>query len=243
MSKDIGIQLYSVRDTMKTDFEGTLKRISELGYKSVEFAGFFDRTAEEVKQLLNKYNLELSGTHSSFDDLVENYEQTVAYHKALGNKYYVISSCNLWSQEALDRFVELVNPLCRRLAEDGITLGFHNHYREFEVLENGEMAYEQLIYRTDLKFEVDTYWAFVGMKNPIGLLERLGDRVILVHIKDGFADKRCKPLGLGETPVKEIVQWVQNAKIPMVVESETHNPSGLEEAKICIEYLNSILSD
>jgi len=236
----IGIQLYSVRDGMEKDFEGTLKKISELGYTSVEFAGFFGRTAEQVNEILNKYNLKVSGTHSSFDDLVNKYEETVAYHKAIGNKYYIIPGYDLWSQEKLDKFVSEVNPICEKLAKDGITLAFHNHYKEFEVLENGEMVYEQLIYRTNLKLEVDTYWAFIGMKNPIGLLERLGDRVIFAHIKDGDVNKNGKPLGLGEAPVKDVVAYVKSKVIPMVVESETCNPSGLEEAEICINYLNSL---
>ena len=241
MSKTpIGIQLYSVRDSMAEDFEGTLKKISELGYSSVEFAGFFGHTAEQVNEILAKYNLTVSGTHSGFDDLVNNYDETVAYHKAIGNKYYIIPGYDLWSQEKLDKFVEQVNPICEKLAKDGITLAFHNHYKEFEVLENGEMVYEQLIYRTNLKLEVDTYWAFVGMKNPIGLLERLGDRVIFAHIKDGDVNKNGKPLGMGEAPVKDVVAYVKSKGVPMVVESETCNPTGLAEAEICINYLKSL---
>lgn len=237
---DIGIQLYSVRDSMENDFEGTLKKLSELGYTSVEFAGFYGKTADEVNALLQKYNLKLSGTHSSFDDLVNNYEETVAFHKAIGNKHYIIPGYDLWSQEKLDKFVAEVNPICERLAKDGITLGFHNHHKEFEVLENGEVVYEQLIYRTNLKLEIDTYWAFVGMKNPIGLLDRLADRVHFVHIKDGSADGNGEPLGLGEAPVKDIVAKAKEMGIPMVVESETCNPSGLKEAEICINYLKTL---
>lgn len=238
---DIGIQLYSVRDSMEGDFEGTLKKLSELGYTSVEFAGFYGRTAEQVNKLLDRYNLKLSGTHSSFDDLVNNYEETVAFHKAIGNKYYIIPGYDLWSQEKLDKFVEQVNPICERLAKDGITLGFHNHNKEFEVLEDGAVVYEQLIYRTELKLEVDTFWAFVGMKNsPVALLERLGDRVNFVHIKDGLINGEGKPLGMGEAPVADIVAKAKEMGIPMVVESETCNPTGLAEAEICIEYLKTI---
>ncbi len=236
----IGIQLYSVRDGMKEDFEGTLKKISELGYDSVEFAGFFGRTADEVNSLLKKYNLTLLGTHSPFDDLVNNYEGTVAFHKAIGNKYYIIPCHDLSSQEKLDEFVELVNPISEKLEKDGITLCYHNHAHEFNMLENGEVIYEQLLYRTNLKMEVDTYWAFVGMQNPVGLLKRLGDRVIFAHIKDGSADGNGTPLGLGEAPVAEVVAYIKEQGIPMVVESETCNPTGLKEAEICIDYLNTL---
>lgn len=243
MKTPVGIQLYSVRDSMGNDFEGTLRKISELGYSSVEFAGFYDHSAEQVNEILDKYNLKLSGTHSSFDDLVNNYDATVSFHKAIGNKYYIIPSYDLFSQEKLDRFVELVNPMCKKLADDGITLAFHNHHREFSVLENGEMVYEQLIYRTNLKFEVDVCWALVGMKNPIGLLKRLGDRVIFTHIKDVKNNNGTwdgKPLGLGSVPIPEIAEYVKSRNIPMVVESETCNPTGLSEAEICINYLRSL---
>ncbi len=237
---EIGIQLYSVRDSMEKDFEGTLKKVSELGYTSVEFAGFFGKTADEVNELLAKYKLKLSGTHSSLDDLVNNYDETVAFHKAIGNKNYIIPWYDFSSQKRIDEFVEKANALCTRLAEDGITLGFHNHHKEFEMLKNGEVVYEQLIYRTNLMLEIDTYWAFVGMKNPLGLLDRLKNRVNFVHIKDGLKDGNGKPLGLGEAPVKDIVAKAKALGIPMVVESETCNPSGLKEAEICINYLKSI---
>ena len=242
MSKTpIGIQLFSVRDGMEKDFEGTLAKVSELGYNSVETAGFYGHSADEVNALLKKYNLELSGTHSSFDDLVNNYDETVAFHKAIGNKYYIIPGYDLSSQDKLDRFVELVNPISDKLAKEGITLCYHNHEHEFIARENGEVVYEQLLYRTNLKMEVDTYWAFVGMKNPLGLLKRLGNRVIFVHIKDGSAEGNGTPLGLGAAPVKDVVDYVKQQGIPMVVESETCKPSGLDEAEICINYLNSIL--
>ncbi len=236
----IGIQLYSVRDGMEKDFEGTLAKISELGYESVEFAGFFNHTADEVNTLLKKYNLRLSGTHSSFDDLLNNYDETVAYHKAIGNKYYIIPGYDLSSQEKLDRFIEQVNQISEKLANEGITLCYHNHAHEFNMLESGEVIYEQLLYRTNLKLEVDTYWAYVGMKNPIGLLKRLDDRVIFAHIKDGSADGNGTPLGLGEAPVKDVVDYVKSKGIPMVVESETCKPSGIDEAEICFKYLNSL---
>lgn len=236
----IGIQLYSVRDGMEKDFEGTLKKVSELGYKSVEFAGFFGRTAEEVKALLHKYGLLVWGAHIPFSDLLEKYDETVEFHKAIGNKNLIIPVHNLWSQEKLDLFVSQVESITEKLSLDGMTLAFHNHDREFELLSDGAVPFEQLIYRTDIKFEIDVFWAFIGMKDPIALIERLGERVILIHIKDGNLDKTDKPLGLGEIPVAEIMAYAEKKSIPMIVESETCNPSGLAEAEICMNYIKSL---
>lgn len=84
------------------------------------------------------------------------------------------------------------------------------------------------------------FWAFIGMKNPIALIERLWERVILTHIKDGNLDKTDKPLGLGEIPIAEIMAYAEKKGIPMIVESETCNPPGLAEAEICIDYIKSL---
>jgi len=241
MTTPVGLQLYSVRDSMQTDLEGTLQKVRELGYTAVEFAGFFHRTPGQVNALLEQYGLCLWGTHSSFDDLTDRFEETVAYHKSIGNRYYIIPAYDLSSQEKLDRFISLANPLCQKLAAEGITLAYHNHDWEFRELPDGTTAFEQLVDRTGLKFEVDTYWAFVGMKDPIGLMEKLGDRLIMAHIKDGTVNKEDKPLGMGETPVAQIVAYAKAKGIPMVVESETCNPSGLAEAEICIRYLQPLL--
>ncbi|MBQ3085419.1 MAG: sugar phosphate isomerase/epimerase [Clostridia bacterium] len=237
---EYGLQLYSVRDLTEQSLEEAIAKVAALGYKKMEFAGFFGHTAEEVNAMLKKYDVELSGTHSAFDDLVNNYEETVAYHKAIGNKHYIIPGYNLKTQERLDTFIAQVNEILPKLAAEGIALSFHNHHREFLPNEDGAQIFDQLYYRTDLKFEVDTYWAFVGMKQPINLLNRVKDRLLFVHVKDGSADGKGTPLGMGEAPVADVWAWAKENNVPMVVESETCKPDGITEAKICIEYLHSL---
>ncbi len=237
---EYGLQLYSIRDLGSVGFEDTLKCASELGYAFVETAGFGGKTAEEVKALLEKYNLKLSSTHSGYPDLVNNYEETLAFHKTIGNKNYIIPGHKMNCQADIDDFVEKINPLCDKMAAEGITLGYHNHHWEFIPNADGSVVYEQLLYRTKLKLEVDTYWAFVGMKNPVELLERVGERLHFIHIKDGSAAGGGKPLGMGEAPVSDVYNWAKEHNIPMVVESETCTPSGPAEAEICINYLRSL---
>lgn len=235
-----GIQLYSVRDLSEKNLEEAVAEVARLGYSSVEFAGFFGRTADQVKAMLADNGLVVSGTHSGFGDLVDNYAETVAFHKAIGNSLYIIPGIDLSSQEKLDAFVEKVNPLSKKLAAEGITLAYHNHAHEFIPNSDGSQIYDQLLYRTDLKLEVDTYWAFVGMKNPISLLNRVRERLVCLHIKDGSPDGHGTPLGMGAAPVADVYRYAMEEKLPLVVESETCNPSGLAEAEICIRYLRSL---
>ena len=237
---EYGLQLYSVRDSAEKSLEETVKRVAELGYSSVEFAGFFGRTPEQIRNMLDENGIKISGTHSPFEDLVNNFDETVAFHKAIGNKTYIVPGIDLSSQEKIDYFVKTVDPIVKKLNEHGINFAYHNHNREFLPNSDGSVPYEQLLYRTDISFEVDTYWAFVGMKNPLELLKRMEGRISFVHIKDGTADGHGFPLGMGEAPVKEVWKAVWDLNIPMVVESETCKPDGLTEAEICIKYLKEL---
>lgn len=237
---EYGIQMYSVRDLTQVDMDAALRKVSELGYKYVEFAGFFGIPAEEIKAMLDKYGLRVSGTHTGWQEIAEHFEETVAYHKAIGNKNIIIPGADLTTQEKLDNFIAMINEFQPKLAAEGISLGYHNHHHEFIANVDGSMIEDQLIYRTNVNLEIDTYWAFVGMKHPLELLDRLGDRVKVIHIKDGSADGKGTPLGMGEAPVAAVYAKAVEMGLPMVVESETCKPDGITEAKICIEYLKSL---
>lgn len=237
---EYGIQMYSVRDITGENLEGALRQVAELGYKYVEFAGFFGHTAEDVKAMLDKYGLVCSGTHTGWKEVAENFEETVKFHKTIGNKNIIVPGCDLSTQEKIDEFVAMANEFQPKLAAEGINFGYHNHAHEFRPNEDGSMIHDQLVYRTNLDLEIDTYWAYVGMQNPVKLMERLKDRLKVIHIKDGSADGKGTPLGMGTAPVADVYAKAVEMGLPMVVESETLKPDGITEAKICIEYLKSL---
>ena len=237
---DYGIQMYSVRDITAADLEGALRQVAELGYKYVEFAGFFGHSAQEVKGWLDKYGLKVSGTHTGLRELDEDFEGTVAYHKAIGNKNIIIPGHDLGDQKKLDEFIEKVNRYQPMLAEHGISLGYHNHSHEFIANPDGSQIEDQLIYRTNMDIEIDTYWFYNATKlSAVNMMERIKGRLKVIHIKDGTADGEGTPLGMGDAPVREVYEKAKEMGVLMVVESETLTPDGMTEAKICIEYLKA----
>ena len=236
---EYGIQLYSVRDLTEKNLDDALRQVSALGYRFVEFAGFFGHSAEDVRAMLEKCNLTVSGTHTGWQEIAERFEETVAYHKAIGNRNIIIPGADLSDQAKLDAFVEMVNTFQPRLADEGIRLGYHNHSHEFKPNADGSMIHDQLVYRTKIDIEIDTFWAFAAGVDPLKLMERLKDRLRVIHIKDGFRDGRGMPLGRGEAPVADVYRKALEMGVPMVVESETLAPSGMDEARVCIEYLKA----
>ena len=237
---EYGIQMYSVRDLAGQDLFEALETVAALGYKKVEFAGFFGKSAEEVKQKTEELGLTVSGTHSGFADLLNDFEGTVKYHQALGNTEYIIPSADLSTKEKLDQFIEDVNRVQPELLKAGIHLSYHNHAHEFQPLEDGTVIYDELVNRTALGLEIDTYWAFVGGREPVKMMEDLKDRLRFIHIKDGLKDGKGKPLGLGEAPVEAVWKKAKELGVPMIVESETLDPDGTTEARICMSYLEML---
>jgi len=236
-----GIQLYSVRDVTPKDMEGTLAKIAEIGYKYVEFAGFFGHTAQEIRGMLDKYGIEVSGTHTGWQELLpENFEETVNYHKTIGNKNIIIPGADLSTKEKLDAFIDFINGVIPKLAKEGITLGYHNHSGEFIVTDYGQVIHTELENRTPVEFEIDTYWNFHAGQDPVATITRLKDRIRVIHIKDGMKNGQGKPLGMGEAPVDAVYSSAVALGMLMVVESETLEPDGLTEARICYEYLKKL---
>lgn len=239
--RSYGIQLYSVRDAMEKDVRATLTEIAKMGYTSVEFAGFFGHSAREIRDILDETGLICSGTHSDFRDLVpEKIAETVAYHKEIGNPYYIIPGADLSTLEKIREFCEIMNFAQPILEKEGIRLAYHNHSREFVTMPWGSTIHSELEKRTDIDFEIDTYWVYHAGVDPVATVDRLKDRIRVIHLKDGFADGSGMPLGMGTAPLIEVIDYANKNGIFMVVESETLTPSGLGEAEICINYLKNI---
>lgn len=235
---EYGLQLYSVRDEMKADVAKAIAAVAKIGYKQAEFAGFFGHTAEEIRAMLEENGMTVCGTHTHFEEVTpEQIDATIAYHKIIGNKRLIIPGYDLSTPEKIDSFVELVNFAGPRLAAAGITLGYHNHSGEFLPREDGTCIWEELYARTNIIFEIDTYWAFVAGRDPVALLEKYHDRVPVIHLKDGTPEGRGYSLGLGSAPVKQVIATAKRYGMDMVVESEAQEPTGPAEVGRCFDFL------
>ena len=187
----IGLQLYSIRDAMAEDFEGALKYVSELGYDGVEFAGIFGKSAEEVKALCAKYNLNPISAHVSLMEMDTNPDVFDTFAK-IGCKYIVVPYLPVEDRPQGDDYDALVTKIakfCRMAKDAGLQMLYHNHDFEFVKLSDGtyflDKLYE-LISPELLETELDTCWVNVAGENPSKYLKKYAGRAHIVHLKDFY---------------------------------------------------------
>ena len=140
----------------------------------------------------------------------------------------------------LDETIAKMNKYKPMLAAEGIRLAYHNHDGEFKPNKDGQIAHEEMERRTDIDFQIDTFWAFVAGRDPIEVITRLKDRVPVIHLKDGVRSGHGFALGEGEAPVAAVRAKAIELGMHMVVESETLQPDGISEVTRCFNYLKSL---
>lgn len=210
----VGLQLYSVRDFLPKDFDGTLRKLGAMGYQEVEAAGFFNHTPAEVKQAMHQAGLRCVSAHYPMPDLRPNLEERMQYARELGLHYIVCSSPMLrhpvagqsWlaSMEAmsLDDWrwnADLLNQIGEKVHAAGLQFAYHNHFVEFHE-HNGVVPYDELLRITDptlVAMEMDCGWVVIGGKRPEDYLRRHASRFCMLHAKE-FNLKGWKP---GTEPV------------------------------------------
>ena len=196
----IGLQLYSVRNLLPKDFDGTLHQLSAAGYKDVEAAGYFNKTAAEFRRAMDQAGLRCISAHHTLMQLRSQLDELIEYGHTLGLEYIVCSSSggvhrnpSAKGELTLDdwRYVAgEFNRIGEKLKSAGITFGMHNHVPEFAV-ENGTLVYDELLRLTDPKyvvFEMDCGWVTAAGHNPVDYLSKAPERFPLMHVKDMVRD-------------------------------------------------------
>jgi sugar phosphate isomerase/epimerase len=192
----IGLQLYTVRDAMKTDFEGTIAKVAATGYKEVEFAGYFDHSPKDVRAILGKNGLTAPSAHVSYDLVEKKWPETLEAAKIVGHSYIICP----WIDEkqraepgGWKRAADLFNRAGEVSQKAGIQFGYHNHSFEFDPADSfgGKLPYDFLLAEMDPAFvtmELDLCWISVAGKDPLAYFEKYPGRFPLVHVKDWVKD-------------------------------------------------------
>jgi sugar phosphate isomerase/epimerase len=193
----IGLQLYSVRNLLPHDFDGTLKQLYLAGYREVEAAGYYDKTAGAFRDAMDHAGLRCVSSHLTLSILRDKLDESIAYAHALGLDYIICSSSGGVHRDpkapkgdlSLDdwRYVAgEFNRIGEKIKAAGMTFGVHNHIPEFAVF-NGVTVYDELLRLTDPKFvvfEMDCGWVTAAGHNPIDYLSKTPERFPLLHVKD-----------------------------------------------------------
>ena len=244
------VQLYSVRDAAQLNFKDTLRQVAELGYTGVEFAGFFGFSAAEVKAWLSEYNLRAVGSHVGLELLApDTILETIAFHRELGCTELTVPAAN-WSDEAHmhQNLLDLAYA-SRVLASEGMRLSYHNHAKEFVKAPYGVRVMDEILQNTDVWLEPDSFWLHAVGIDPVQFCEAHQSRICMIHLKDGIPAPAItsfelsnrgtldRSLGEGNVPVLSVLAWAREKGVPIIVESEGLDPTGLDEVKRCMEFL------
>ena len=133
----VGLQLYSVREQCASDLPGTLAAVSKIGYRAVEFAGYYDRSAKDLRKLLDDHGLVACGTHTPYESVLgDKLKETVEFNRTIDNKFLIVPWMNeaKSKQEWLDR-AKLFNEIADKVKADGMWVGYHAHQHDFKQIE------------------------------------------------------------------------------------------------------------
>ena len=214
--------MYAVRSLSEESLEKALKTVSEIGYEGVEFAGFYGHSAQEVAGWLKKYNLEAMGAHEPADEIFDHVEETIAYHKTIGNHRIICPYYPMKNRADAEELAKKYEAVAERYAQEGMKLYYHNHHHEF-AKDGGECLIDILAGLTDpkmLSLEFDVYWVYRGGQSPLEYLKKYKDRIEIFHAKDGTMEEGTIA-GTGNVPLPEVFAYAKEIGMTWaVVESE-----------------------
>lgn len=237
------LQLYTVRGPLEEDLDGTVKRVAELGFTAVEPYNFV-ATADTLAAALAANGLTAPSGHAPL--LRADQDEIFQAAKKLGIGTVIdphVDSARWTTESDVKATADALNAAAAKGAEYGITVGYHNHEFELENRIGGRSALEVMAEHLDpqVVLEVDTYWAAVGGEEPVALIERLGDRVRFIHIKDGPLTKEDKDqvaVGSGKMPIREIIAAAKHLEAG-VVELDDFNGDIFDAVGDSLTYLKA----
>lgn len=246
----VGIQLYTLRDETKNDFLGTIRKVADMGYQAVEFAGFFGVPAKELRKFVEDCGLLAPSAHIGIDftdlsHMESELSEQIEYALELGLEY-VITPYSPFSpvptEEELNQRILFLKKASELVTAAGLKYGYHNHDFEFKLV-NGETIMDQFLAALPperMAAQFDLGWVHKGGQRPVDYVKKYAGRVPLVHIKD-FGDGRDDTeVGNGVVDFKSVFAIAEEAGIEYyIVEQEKFVSSPLESAKISLDYFKA----
>ncbi|MDA7683825.1 sugar phosphate isomerase/epimerase [bacterium] len=204
----LGLQLYTMREEMDDDFEGTLARVAELGYSEVEFAGYFDRTPIQVRKVLDTNGLVSPAAHIPWQAVRDDLDFEIERALVLGQKNIVIPylAPGERTESHYKQLIETLNLAGESCKKAGLRIGYHNHDFEFQSIK-GVVAYDLILEETEdslVDFELDLYWIAHAGVDPIPYFEKYPGRFTMLHVKDRATDGNMVAVGNGEINFQSI---------------------------------------
>jgi sugar phosphate isomerase/epimerase len=253
LSLHIGLQLYSVRDLLPKDFDGTLHKLREAGYVEVEAAGYFNRTAPEFRRSMDQAGLRCISTHHPLPPLRAHLDEYIEYAHNLGLECIVCPSAMHRDPSArgpltLDdwRFVaDELNKIGVKVNAAGMRFGYHNHTPEFGT-EAGVVFYDELLRLTDPKlvfFEMDCGWVHAAGRNPVEYISKAPERFPLLHVKDvaklASGEFQSSILGMGTLDYRPILHAATGLK-HYFIEQEEFDRDIIESLRLDADYMRKL---
>lgn len=244
----VGVQLYTVRSEMGKDFEGSLKKIAEIGYKEVEFAGYYNRTPQQIKEILTRYGLTAPSAHVPLKMVQSEMDKAIADAQIVGHKLLVCPYLEAKDRATIDdykRHAAAFNRAGEACRKAGIEFGYHNHDFEFLTL-NGQMPLDVLLAETDknlVKLELDVYWIKKGKQDALAYFKKYPGRFVALHVKDMDATERghFTEVGKGVINFKEIFAQSGPAGVKYFIVEQDQTPgSPFDSLKISFDYLKQL---
>lgn len=219
-SKAVGLQLYTLRDMMGASVSDTLKLVAQVGYKELEFAGYFGHSPKEIRAMMNDNGLSSPSAHIPLDTFRnDGIQKVIELAQEIGHQYVVVPYLTEEQRgHGIDTYKVLAEE-CNRWGEacrkQGLTLAYHNHAFEFDVM-NGEMPYDVLLNEVEaqnMAMEMDLYWVLKAKQDPFAYFQQHAGRFKLWHVKDMDAAGNFADVGTGVTDFAPIFAAAQQAGV------------------------------
>ncbi len=238
----IGVQLYSVRQQCEKDLPSVLEAVGKMGYKGVEFAGYYGRNAKELRKLLDANGLVCCGTHTPYNSiLAKELAQTVEFNQTLGNKYLIVPGMSANSRQGWLDKAKLFNDVAEQIKAQGMLTGYHAHGGDFKKFE-GETAWDIFFGNTkpEVVMQLDTGNCIDGGADPVAILKKYPGRATTIHLKE-HGGPRDAVIGGGDIKWDEVFKLCEAGGTQWyIVEHERGGPDPVGDIKRCLQALKKM---